>query len=121
MNRYESAGPAGTPGATPSVPGPGTTDSAGMPVDVLDRLLWRDAQQMLERHSGAGPDGRCDWCGWHWPCPPRRLAERAEIASRRPWRESWTARHELNGLRTLPSWRAERGPMPSGHNGGSFD
>lgn len=73
------------------------------PVEIMDRLLWRDAQQMLDRHAEPGPDGRCEWCGWHWPCPPRRLAERAEVASRRPWRESWTARHDLNDLRTLPS------------------
>lgn len=90
--------------------GPGTAEA---PVDILDRLLWRDAQQMLDRHAEPGPDGRCGWCGWHWPCPPRRLAERAEAASRRPWRESWTARHDLNGLRGLPSWRADWAPALS--------
>lgn len=78
------------------------------PVEIVDRLLWRDAQQMLDRHAEPGADGRCGWCGWHWPCPPRRLAERAEAASRRPWRESWTARHDLNGIRALPGWRTER-------------
>jgi hypothetical protein len=77
------------------------------PVEIMDRLLWRDAQQMLDRHAQSGADGRCEWCGWHWPCPPRRLAERAEVAASRPWRESWTARHDLHDLRTLPSWRAE--------------
>jgi hypothetical protein len=82
------------------------------PVEIMDRLLWRDAQQMLDRHAQPGPDGRCEWCGWHWPCPPRRLAERAEVAASRPWQESWTARHDLNDLRTLPSWRAER-PSPA--------
>lgn len=54
------------------------------PVEIMDRLLWRDAQQMLDRHAQPGVDGRCEWCGWHWPCPPRRLAERAEIAARSP-------------------------------------
>lgn len=83
-----------------------SAEPAGVPVDILDRLLWRDAQQMLDRHASGGPDGRCDWCGWQWPCPPRRLAERAEAASRRPWRESWTARHDLNGVRSLPGWRS---------------
>jgi hypothetical protein len=85
MTRYESAEPVGDP------------------------LLWRDAQRMLDRHPAAGPDGRCQWCGWQWPCPPRRLAERAEVASRRPWRESWTARHDLNGFRGLPRLRVEAG------------
>lgn len=78
------------------------------PLEIVDRLLWRDAQQMLDRHAHAGTDGRCEWCGWHWPCPPRRLAERAEVAARRPWRDTWTARHDLHGLRTLPTWRAEK-------------
>lgn len=77
------------------------------PAEVVDRLLWRDAQQMLDRHTGQDHDGRCVWCGWQWPCPPRRLAERAATASCRPWRESWTARHDLNGLRALPSWRTD--------------
>jgi hypothetical protein len=85
------------------------------PIEIVDRLLWRDAQQMLDRHAQADPDGRCEWCGWHWPCPPRRLAERAEVAARRPWRESWTARHDLHGRRTLPSWRAEQSSEPPAH------
>ena len=41
---------------------------------------------------------------------PVETMERAEVASRRPWRESWTARNDLNDLRM----RAER-------NGGLFD
>jgi len=54
------------------------------PVDVVDRLLWRNAQRIFGRHSG--PDSRdcCVWCGQEWPCPPRRLAEQADEASRRP-------------------------------------
>jgi hypothetical protein len=126
MTRYEGPEPAGTP------------ELAGVPVDITDRMLWRDAQQMLDRHAEPGADGRCGWCGWQWPCPPRRLAERAEAAARRPWRESWTARHDLNGLRGLPSWRGDRAAGPAGrdparpparpggrarprHNGGLFD
>jgi hypothetical protein len=69
------------------------------PADVVDPLLWRDAQLMLGRHAAPDHVGRCGWCAERWPCSPRRLAERAEAASRRPWRESWTARHELNALR----------------------
>jgi hypothetical protein len=93
------------------------------PTDVVDRLLWRDAQHMLGRHAQPDHDGRCVWCGSEWPCPPRRLAQRAEAASRRPWREAWTARHDLNGLRALPSWRGDLGGAgrwgPT--NRGSFD
>lgn len=77
------------------------------PADIVDRLLWRDAQTMLGRHADADYDGRCVWCGWQWPCAPRRLAERAAEASCRPWREAWTARHDLNGLRALPGLRAD--------------
>jgi hypothetical protein len=33
------------------------------PVEITDRLLWRDALQMLDRHAQADPDGRCEWCG----------------------------------------------------------
>jgi hypothetical protein len=80
------------------------------PTDIVDRLLWRDAQYMLGRHAEANPAGRCVWCDWPWPCPPRRLAERAEVASREPWRESWTARPEVNtNVRALPAWRTEVG------------
>ena len=76
------------------------------PAGVVDRLLWRDAQQMLVRHAEPGPTGMCVWCGWRWPCAPRRLAERAEVASRRPWREAWTLRHDVNSLRAMPGLRA---------------
>ena len=75
------------------------------PADVVDRLLWQDAQQMLGRHTGPDPDGTCVWCGWRWPCAPRRLAERAEAASRRPWRVAWTLRHDLNSIRAMPGLR----------------
>lgn len=112
MTRYESSGTAGLPTAERS-PAPPPTP-AEPPVDILDRLLWRDARQMLDRHAAPGPDGTCGWCGWQWPCPPRRLAERAEAAARRPWREAWTARHDLNGLRALPSWRSGRPAGPAG-------
>lgn len=75
------------------------------PADIVDRLLWQDAQQMLGRHAGAAQDGNCVWCGWRWPCAPRRLAERAEVAARRPWREAWTLRHDLNSVRAMPGAR----------------
>ncbi len=77
------------------------------PADIVDRLLWQDAQMMLGRHTKPDHDGRCVQCGWQWPCAPRRLAERADAASRRPWREAWTIRHDLHSLRALPGLRAD--------------
>ena len=85
--------------------------AATEPTDVVDRLLRRDAQEMLVRHAEPDPDGTCVWCGWQWPCAPRRLAERAATASRRPWREAWTLRHDLNSIRAMPGLRA--GPSPA--------
>ena len=79
------------------------------PADIVDRLLWQEAQLMLGRHAEPDLDANCVWCGWRWPCAPRRLAQRAEAASRRPWREAWTLRHDLNSVRTprLTSTRAQ--------------
>ena len=74
--------------------------------DIVDRLLWRDAQTMLGRHNTADRRGNCVWCGWSWPCSARRLAERADAVSRRPWREAWTMRHDLN---SLPAAMTDRG------------
>ena len=76
------------------------------PADIVDRLLWRDAQRLFRRHAEPDSAGCCVWCGSRWPCAPRRLAERAEAAARRPWRESWTLRHDLNSIRTMPGLRA---------------
>jgi hypothetical protein len=64
----------------------------GAPGEVADRLLWRDAQQTLQRHAEPAGDGRCVWCGVHWPCPARRLAERAEAAALWSSHASWAAR-----------------------------
>jgi hypothetical protein len=77
------------------------------PADIVDRLLWQEARDMLGQHAEPDRDGCCIWCGWHWPCAPRRLAERAETVSRRPWQEAWTLRHDLNSIRTMPGLRAE--------------
>jgi hypothetical protein len=76
------------------------------PADIVDRLLWQEARDMLDRHAEPASDGCCVGCGWRWPCAPRRLAERAETAARRPWREAWTLRHDLNSIRSIPSLRA---------------
>ena len=75
------------------------------PADIVDRLLWQEARQLLGQHAEPDPDGTCVWCGWSWPCAPRRLAERADVASRRPWREAWTLRHDLNSIRAMPGLR----------------
>ncbi len=91
------------------------------PDDIVDHLLWRDAQQMLGRHAEPGGDGNCVWCGWRWPCAPRRLAERADIASRRPWRESWTVRHDLNSIRAMPGLRAGNEDRRRPPNSGYFE
>ena len=77
-----------------------------VPTDIVDRLLWHEAQQMLARHAEPDRNGNCVGCGWRWPCVPRRLAERADAASRRPWPDVWTLRHDLNSIRAMPGMRA---------------
>lgn len=53
---------------------------AEVPDDVVDALLWRDAQYVLERHK---PDGACcGYCGEPTPCTATRLANRAVGAAR---------------------------------------
>ncbi len=92
------------------------------PFDVVDRLLWRDAQDIIARHSAPTGADRCVWCGRIWPCAPRRCAERAVAASRRPWNEAWTARHDLYSLRAMPGWRLDFGrakPRGGWHRAGS--
>jgi hypothetical protein len=79
-------------------------DVLDCPPDVVDRLLWLNARRILDRHVLRG-DGTCLWCGREGPCSPRRLAQRAEAASRRPWHEAWTARNEISRL--LPAAETE--------------
>jgi hypothetical protein len=67
------------------------------PMDVVDRLLWRNAQRILDRHA-ARLDGSCQWCGRGSPCSPRRLAERADAVSRQPIAEGWAVRNEITRL-----------------------
>src|SRR5436190_10396641 len=51
------------------------------PAEVVDRLLRRDAQRILDRHAEPDREGLCVWCAREWPCAPRRLAERTEAAA----------------------------------------
>ena len=86
---------------------------ARTPADVVDRLLWRNAQRILNRHA-IRLDGSCHWCGRPAPCDARRLAVRAAEVARLPWHEAWLVRNEITGL--LPVVTAElrgRRPVPS--------
>jgi hypothetical protein len=74
------------------------------PADVVDRVLWRNAQSILQHHP-MPVDGICHACGRRSPCSPRRLAERAAAAARRPWHEAWTARNDMTGI--MPMLQAE--------------
>ena len=76
------------------------------PTDVVDRLLWRNAQRILDRHA-ARFDGSCQWCGRWSPCSPRRLAERADALSRQADGGGWAARNEITRL--LPVLAADGG------------
>jgi hypothetical protein len=94
-----------------------SVDQAG----IVDHLLWQEAQTMLGRH--AAPDARdcCLHCGLQWPCTPRRLAEQAEVASRSPWREALSFRHDLNSVRaTDRAGGNRRARLPAG-NRRTFD
>ncbi len=76
------------------------------PIDVVDRQLWRDAQDMLLRHVQRDTDGHCDYCGRHWPCTSRRVGERAEVAAFQQWNEAWTVRNDLLSLRAASTWQS---------------
>lgn len=78
------------------------------PPEVVDRLLWRNAQRILDRHA-TRPDGTCSWCGGPSPCSPQRLAERAEEVARLPWHEALEARSDITRL--LPTVASEA-PLP---------
>ena len=70
------------------------------PGDVVDRLLWRNAQAILRRHL-IRRDGTCLWCGHQAPCSPRRRAERADVVSRLPSHEALAARNDITRLLPL--------------------
>ena len=54
------------------------------PGDVVDRMLWRDAQLMLGRHQASSGSAECVWCRQSFPCEAYQLAERALAAAYEP-------------------------------------
>ena len=82
-------------------PGPrrssGDAAEGDVPPEVVDRLLWRNAQRILNRHA-VRLDGTCLWCEQSAPCDARRLAVRAAEVACMPWREAWHARNEITGM-----------------------
>lgn len=88
------------------------------PIDVVDRQLWRDAQDVLHLHVAAGTGDRCDGCGRTWPCVARKVGRRAELAAFQPWNEVWTVRHDLRSLRAGAAWHGDgRSRRLFEHNG----
>lgn len=85
---------------------------AAVPDDVVDRLLWHDAQYVLAHHQRA--EDSCTCCGASWPCTARRLAERADAASRLPWQDGWSP-YDPDATVTLPEWRAAHRNTPLAH------
>jgi hypothetical protein len=83
------------------------------PPDVVDRLLWRNAQRILSRHA-VRLDGTCRWCDQVSPCDARRLAVRAAQVARLPWREAWRARNEITGLLPVVTAQLRRGAARHG-------
>lgn len=81
-----------------------TTDC---PSDVVDRLLWRNAQRILHRHV-VRLDGTCHWCQRSAPCGPREMAQRADEVSRLPWHQAWTARNEVTARSPMTNGEAYR-------------
>jgi hypothetical protein len=82
----------------------GPVDDAVCPDEVVDRLLWRNAQRILHRHA-IRLDGTCHWCGEPAPCPARELALRADEIARMPARDAIAVRNEITGM--LPVLAAE--------------
>jgi hypothetical protein len=81
------------------------------PPDIVDRLLWRNAQRVLDRHA-VRLDGTCHWCGRPSPCAARTLGERAVAVSRQPWHEAWAARNEITRLLPVLAMDFEPGRGP---------
>jgi hypothetical protein len=74
---------------------------ADCPADVIDPMLWNDAQLILRRHFAPAGSDSCSWCSGYWPCAPAQLAMRAETAARRSGRDSLLLRNS-NASRFTP-------------------
>jgi hypothetical protein len=85
------------------------------PPDVVDRLLWRNAQRIMSRHA-VRLNGSCRWCDEQAPCEARRLALRAAEVARLPWREAWHARNEITGLLPVVTAQLRRGGTARGES-----
>lgn len=105
-----------------STPVDGDLPGGDCPSDVVDRLLWRNAQRIMSRHA-IRLDGTCRWCAQPAPCDARRLAVRALEVARLPWQDAWPARNEITSL--LPIVTAQlrragaapgRGPSADGRH-----
>ena len=93
------------------------------PPDVVDRLLWRNAQRIMSRHA-VRLNGTCHWCAETAPCAARRLAVRAAEVARLPWREAWHARNEITGMLpvvTAQLRRNARTGFPADRGGSDHD
>jgi hypothetical protein len=84
---------------------------ADCPSDVVDRLLWRNAQRIMTRHA-IRLDGSCRWCAQAAPCDARRLAVRALEVARLPWQEAWHARNEITSLLPVVAAQPRRAATP---------
>jgi hypothetical protein len=84
---------------------------ADCPADVVDRLLWRNAQRVLNRHA-VRLDGTCHWCRQPAPCDAHRLAQRAAEVACLPWHEAWRLRNEISGMLPLIASELRSGPAP---------
>jgi hypothetical protein len=94
-----------------STPVDGDLPGGDCPSDVVDRLLWRNAQRIMSRHA-IRLDGTCRWCAQAAPCEARRLAVRALEVARLPWQESWQARNEITSLLPVVTAQLRRtGPV----------
>ena len=84
------------------------------PEEVVDTLLWRNAQRILRRHV-IRLDGTCHWCGRRSQCAAQAVALRADAVSRLPLHEAWEARDELTRLLPVLSMTDPPGPRARGH------
>ncbi|GAA3347647.1 hypothetical protein GCM10020358_63190 [Amorphoplanes nipponensis] len=73
-----------------------------VPADIVDRLLWQDAQQMLRRHVEPATTAKCVLVrlALALRSAPARGTGRARVRARGGRR--WTLRHDLNSVRAMP-------------------